>query len=100
MKYGKYISLFSAIMAVLISITDFYFDKNGWVWLNVAVWSMSTFFCELNLERKEKEVENLKSKKDDSKEQFLNELDVLAKEISNDMDFGYTVRKFLNSRKD
>jgi hypothetical protein len=105
MKYEKFVSLFGAIFAILTSGINFYNDEFSisFVWSIVSIWAMATFFCELNLERKEKEIQSLNSKlekiESDSVKIDIDTLQELSTKIPNDMDFGYTVRKFLESKK-
>lgn len=60
MRFIKYTSLFSAIIALLmVIITLVHGGQNALLWFNIFCWSLTTFFGDLITERKEKKLKEI-----------------------------------------
>lgn len=72
MKFGTFLSLLGAICSIVLTITNLFEGQNyiASIWGTAACWALSTFFTELNLSRKEKQIQNIKNAISSSKDEF------------------------------
>lgn len=58
-NYGKIISLIGTIVNSSAFIYYYFTESFNFGWLVASIWSLSSYFCELNLSIREKQVKNL-----------------------------------------
>lgn len=62
MKYGKFLSFLGGTIAVVLVVIQLFEGQNEMasVWGTVSIWAFANFFTELNLSRKEKQIQSIK----------------------------------------
>jgi len=62
MKYGKFLSLLGGTIAAVLVVTHLFEGQKEMasVWGTASIWAFATFFTELNLSRREKQIQNIK----------------------------------------
>jgi hypothetical protein len=62
MKFGTFLSLLCGTTNLILTIVNLLEGQNkiASVWGVASIWAFSTFFTELNLNRKEKQIQNIK----------------------------------------
>jgi len=62
MKFGTFLSLLGGTTSAVLTIINLFEGQSQMasVWGTASVWAFSTFFTELNLNRKEKQIQNIK----------------------------------------
>lgn len=71
MKYGKFLSLLGGTIAAILVITYLFEGQSQMasVWGTASIWAFATFFTELNLSRKEKQIQSIKDAINSSKDE-------------------------------
>jgi hypothetical protein len=72
MKFGKFLSLLGGTIAVILAVTHLFDGSNeiASVWGTASIWAFATFFTELNLSKKEKQIQSIKDAIGSSKDEF------------------------------
>lgn len=62
MKFGKFLSLLGGTIAAILVVTHLFEGQKEMasVWGTASIWAFATFFTELNLSRREKQIQNIK----------------------------------------
>jgi len=71
MKLGTFLSLLGGTTAAILVVTHLFDDHNQMasVWGIASIWAFATFFTELNLDRKEKQIQSIKDAISTSKDE-------------------------------
>ena len=71
MKYGKFLSFLGGTISAVLTIINLFEGQSQMasVWGTASIWAFATFFTELNLSKKEKQIQSIKDAISSSKDE-------------------------------
>lgn len=72
MKFVTFLSLLGGTISAISAITHLFNGHNevASIWGTASIWAFTTFFTELNLSKKEKQIQKIKDAISSSKDEF------------------------------